>query len=114
MSVIPASRLAAALRRYGRAARLDRQGAAEIRILVSDLAPLKHSDLPADGISAEALALLPAGMDRLREGERIADGEMRWLVRSAVPFTPDSASDAGGGLPRLYQIHLADDGGGRP
>ena len=110
MSVIPTSRLTAALRRYGRVARLDRPQAADIRILVSDLAPLKHSDLPADGISAAALALLPAGADRLREGERIADGEVRWLVRSAVPFAPDAAA----GAARLYQLHLANDGGHLP
>ena len=110
MSVIPTSRLTAALRRYGRAARLQRTPAAEIRILVSDLSPLKHSDLPADGISAEALVLLPAGADRIREGESIADGDVRWLVRSAVPFAPDAAAAQS----RLYQLHLANDGGQQP
>ena len=110
MSLIPASRLATALTRYGRVARLGRQPVGEIRLLVSDLAPLKHSDLPADGITAEALALLPAGMNRVREGERIADGEVRWLVRSAVPLAPDAAQDQ----PRLYQLQLAHDGGQTP
>lgn len=106
MSVIPTTRLTVALNRYGRPARLQRRTAVEIRMLVSDLVPLKHSDLPADGISAEALALLPAGAASPREGEPIADGDVRWLVRSAVPFAPD-ASNAG---PRLYQLQLADHG----
>lgn len=110
MSVIPTSRLTGALRRYGRAARLDRTEAIEIRLLVSNLAPLKHADLPADGISAEALALLPAGIDRMHEGDRIADGEVRWLVRSAVPLAPDAAPDEA----RLYQLQLANNAGAQP
>ena len=74
MTIIPTGRLAAALRRYGRAARLEPTPPVEIRLLVSDLAPLKHGDLPADGIRAEALALLPAEAASPREGDAITAG----------------------------------------
>ena len=108
MTVVPTSRLNDALRRYGRAARLVRTPPATIRILVSDLSPLKHSDLPADGISAEGLVLLDAGNSAPREGERIVDGEIVWLVRSTVPVEPDAPAARA----RLYRLQLANHAGG--
>jgi len=106
MTLIPASRIADALRRYGHAARLRRAGTPDIRLLVSDLAPMKHSDLPADGISAEALAMLPAGQARPQEGEIIEAGAVHWIVRSAMPVG-ESGRQAGTRHPGFYQLQLA-------
>jgi len=113
MTLIPASRIADALRRYGRAATLGRAGDPRIRLLVSDLAPIKHSDLPADGISAEALAMLPAGEARPQEGEMIFAGEARWIVRSAMPLG-ERDRQAGAAGPGFYQLQLANHQGDLP
>ena len=106
MTLIPASRIADALRRYGHAATLRRAGNPGIRLLVSDLAPMKHSDLPADGISAEALVMLPAGQARPQEGEVIEAGEVRWIVRSAMPVGEPGRAP-GTRRPGFYQLQLA-------
>lgn len=110
MTLIASSRLADALRRYGRGATLRRAGDPGIRLLVSDLAPIKHSDLPADGISAEALAMLPSGEARPREGEVIQAGDIRWIVRSAMPVG-DREGGAGQGF---FQLQLATHQGDLP
>lgn len=110
MTLIPTSRLADALRRYGLAAVLRRAGDPGIRLLVSDLAPIKHSDLPADGISAEALAMLPPGAARPQEGEVIQAGDIRWIVRSAMPVGDRETTTA----PRFFQLQLATHQGDLP
>jgi len=110
MTVIPASRLADALRRYGQAATLRRRGVPSIRMLISDLAPIKHSDLPAYGISAEALVMVPAGEARPQEGEVIVAGAARWIVRNAVPV----GGGSGGQRQTFYQLQLANHQGGLP
>lgn len=109
MTIIPTGRLAAALRRYGRAARLELTPPVEIRLLVSDLAPLKHGDLPADGIRAEALALLPAEAASPREGDAITAGGTSWIVRSAVPVAATDTRRGG-----VFQLHLASAAGSAP
>ena len=110
MTVLSTGRLAAALRRYGRPARLGAAAPVEIRLLVSDLAPLKHGDLPADGLRAEALALLPAAADAPREGDAIAAGAAGWIVRSAVPVAAMDGAPGG----RVFQLHLASAAGHAP
>lgn len=106
MTLLSTARLEAALHRYGRPARLVAADVVQIRLLVSDLAPLKHGDLPADGLRAEALALLPPATEAPREGDAIADGTARWIVRSAVPVAPRdgarSAAVRGAALDRGY------------
>ncbi|MGC6453392.1 MAG: hypothetical protein ACON31_05750 [Candidatus Puniceispirillaceae bacterium] len=113
MTLIPSSRIADALRRYGHPASLRRPGNPQIRLLVSDLSPLRHSDLPADGISAEALAMLPDAESRPREGEVIIAGDARWIVRSAMPIgDPHRRPDANGS--GFYQLQLANHQGDLP
>ena len=73
-----------------------------IHLLISDLTALRHSDLPSDGISAEALALVPA-ITRPQDGQRIMAGDTGWRVLAALPLDE-------GTLPtgkRLYQLQLA-------
>ena len=103
MTLLGTSRFHAALRRYGQPGRLDRAGAGPLHLLISDLAPMKHSDLPADGIRAEALALVGAARTPPREGETIIAGQARWVVRAAVPAGVDD--DASGD--RIYRLQLA-------
>lgn len=106
-SRLPYHRLQAALRRYGRAATLhppagDRSAPRAIHLLISDLSALRHSDLPSDGISAEALALVPQDI-RPRDGQRILAADTGWRVLAALPLDD-------GDLPtgrRLYQLQLA-------
>lgn len=113
MTLVPSSRIADALRRYGRVATLRRTGNPRIRLLVSDLAPFRHSDLPADGISAEALAMLTADEPRPQEGEVILAGEVRWIVRSAMPVG-ERDRPAGAAGSRFYQLQLANHQGDLP
>lgn len=103
MTPLGTSRFHAALRRYGQSGQLDRPDAGPLYLLISDLAPMKHSDLPADGIRAEALALVGAAQSPPREGETIAAGRARWVVRAAVPVGVDD--DAG--KDRIYRLQLA-------
>ena len=110
MTLLSTARLEAALHHYGRPARLVAADTVQIRLLVSDLAPLKHGDLPADGLRAEALALLPPAAEAPREGDAIADGTARWIVRSAVPVTPRDGARGGA----VFQLHLASAAGGAP
>lgn len=107
MTPINTSRFHAALRRYGQAGRIERASALPLHLLVSDLAPVKHSDLPADGIRAEALALVGVAEVPPREGETITAGQARWIVRAAVPVEVANAGEAGSGGNRIYQLQLA-------
>ena len=110
MTILSTARLAAALRRYGRPARLDAAAPVEIRLLVSRMAPLKHGDLPADGLRAEALALLPRRADAPREGDAITAGAASWIVRSAVPVTAGTGQPGGA----VFQLNLASAAGRAP
>jgi hypothetical protein len=111
MTPIDTSRFHAALRRYGQAGQLDRDAASRLYLLVSDLAPMKHSDLPADGIRAEAMALVGAAAAPPREGETITAGRARWIVRAAVPLDVAIEGDVGGADgtsgDRIYRLQLA-------
>jgi hypothetical protein len=113
MTPIDTSRFHAALRRYGQAGRIDRDPVMPLHLLVSDLAPMKHSDLPADGIRAEALALVGAAHPPPREGETITAGAARWIIRAAVPVEVAARNDTGAsndtwaGGDRIYQVQLA-------
>ena len=107
MTPIDTSRFHAALRRYGQAGRVERTPVMPLHLLVSDLAPMKHSDLPADGIRAEALALVGAAHPSPREGETISAGEARWIIRAAVPVEVVDRNDTGAGGDRIYQLQLA-------
>ena len=109
MTVLSTGRLAAALRRDGRPAPLEAAAPVQIRLLVSQMAPLKHGDLPADGLRAEALALLPRQAAAPREGDAAA-GAASWIVRSAVPVTATDDTTGGG----VFQLHLASAAGRAP
>lgn len=107
MTPIDTSRFHAALRRYGQPGQIDRATAGHLHLLVSDLAPLKHSDLPADGIRAEALALVGAAAPPPREGETITAGRARWIVRAAVPVEGAIGDGDGAAGGRIYRLQLA-------
>lgn len=107
MTPINTSRFHMALRRYGQAGRIERAVALPLHLLVSDLAPVKHSDLPADGIRAEALALVGMAEVPPREGETITAGRARWIIRAAVPVEIADGADSGSGGDRIYQMQLA-------
>ena len=107
MTPIDISRFHAALRRYGHAGRLVGERAASLHLLISDLAPMKHSDLPADGIRAEALALVEAAHAPPREGETIVAGDARWIVRAAVPVETGDEAGEETGDDRMYRLQLA-------
>lgn len=111
MTPIDISRFHTALRRYGHAGRLVGERTASLHLLISDLAPVKHSDLPADGIRAEALALVEAAHGPPREGETIVAGNARWIVRAAVPVETgdktDDLTDDMTGDDRMYRLQLA-------
>lgn len=108
MTLFSATRMAAAIRQYGQIAEIDTEPPVAITLLVSQIAPLRHPDLPSEGMRGEALALVPAGMPQ--DGQTLRSDGVVWQIESAVPLDrqADTGSEGAESQPvqRLYQLQL--------
>ena len=89
---ISSTRIAAVLRRYGTAGMMHlaerRQNHAaghNILVLMHDLRPLRHPDLPDHVIAAEGVMMAPTAHPP-RPGSRLVVGSAQWVVETVTPI----------------------------
>jgi hypothetical protein len=92
----------------------------DITLLVSQITPVRHSDLPNEGMRAEALMLVPAPKGMPPDGAVVRGAAGNWLVESAVPLdradqaraqtqNPSGAQPVGVRLYQVLMLRTADD-----
>ena len=97
--------MAAAIRQYGQSAQMNTAPPTAITLLVSQVTPLRHPDLPSEGMRAEALALVPAATGMPQDGSVVRGNSGGWQVESSVPLDRIEASQPAPAM-RLYQLQL--------
>jgi hypothetical protein len=95
MIPLSSKRIGALLQRYGQDARISGTANGKARMLINEIKPFTHPDLPEDSIIADGLVL---GEDvQVLAGDVIEIGAVRWQIQSAVPI--DAAR-------KLFQVQL--------
>lgn len=112
MTLFSNARLAAAIRTYGQPAQMNAGAVVnagtvvDVTLLVSQITPVRHSDLPNEGMRADALMLVPALSGMPPDGAVVSGEAGSWLVESAVPLDrADQPARQPAGV-RLYQVQM--------
>jgi hypothetical protein len=95
MTPLSSKRIGALLQRYGQDARISGTVNGNASMLINEIKPFTHPDLPVDSIIADGLVL--GQHVQVLAGDVIESDAVRWQVQSAVPI--DAAR-------KLFQVQL--------